>query len=52
MLNRVEMSLEHLRVLHTIFSDKNNFTGSDLFDFRLYKENEAKLAEALFKIRF
>jgi len=52
MLTRVEMSLEHLRVLHMVFSDKNNFTGSDLYDFELYKENEAKLAEALSNLDF
>jgi hypothetical protein len=51
-LTRAEMSIEHLRVPHTVFSDKRNFTGHDLYDFELYKENEAKLAEALSNLDF
>lgn len=52
MLTRVEMSLEHLRVLHAVFSDKKNFTGNDISDFDLYKDNEAKLIDALSKLEF
>ncbi len=52
MLTRVEMSLAHLRVLHSIFSNQSNFTENDVADFALYKENEEKLADALSKLEF
>ena len=52
MLTRVEMSLTHLRVLHSVFSNQSNFTENDVADFALYKENEEKLADALSKLEF
>jgi len=52
MLTRVEMSLTHLRVLHSVFSNRGNFTKNGLADFTLYKENEEKLADALSKLKF
>lgn len=52
MLTRVEMSLTHLRVLHSVFSNRSNFTKKNMADFALYKENEEKLADALSKLEF
>lgn len=52
MLTRVEMSLAHLRALHSIFMDKSNFAEKDIAVFNLYKENEEKLNDELSKLDY
>jgi hypothetical protein len=52
MLTRVEMSLAHIRVLHSVFSDKKNFGQDEVIDFELYKKNEKELLTALSNLKF
>jgi hypothetical protein len=52
MLTSVEMSLTHLRVLHSIFTKKSNFDTKDTGVFELYKQNEDKLVDALSKLKY
>lgn len=52
MLTRVEMSLTHLQVLHSIFTKKSNFAANDISVFELYKENQAQLANELSQLEY
>jgi hypothetical protein len=52
MLSRVELSLTHLGVLHSVFSDKSNYDQSQKLIFESYQQNETELIKALSDLGF
>ncbi|MDD3995045.1 MAG: hypothetical protein PHT06_04465 [Dehalococcoidales bacterium] len=50
--DKMQNTLNHLEILHKIFTTKDNFDNTNIFSFEIYKKNEELLNSALDKLGF
>lgn len=50
--NKIKNTVDHLEILHNIFTNKGNFDNTNQFSFDIYKKNELLLNSTLDKLGF